>query len=83
MTSDEIADTMARRLNQQQEPVYAITQQDILKQLARQLGNDALTLTDQEITLYRDEVQAVFSHYIDERELYQLALQQFQIIRTL
>lgn len=83
MTTDDIAAIMSRKLPDRQEPVYAVTRLDILKVLAANLGSEALSLTDQEIELFREEVQAVFEHYVDERDLYQLALQQFNIVRSL
>jgi predicted transcriptional regulator len=83
MTADDIAAILARKLPDPLEPVYRITRLDSLKVLAAQLGSEALFLTDQEIALFHTEVQAVFEHYIDERELYQLALQQFSITRNL
>lgn len=83
MTADDIATIMSHKLPDPLEPVYAVTRLDILKVLAAQLGSEALFLTDQEINLFRDEVQAVFEHYVNERELYQLALQQFNITRSL
>lgn len=83
MTADDIAAILARKLPNPLKPVYAVTHLDILKVLAAQLGSEAFFLTDQEINLFRDEVQAVFEHYVNERELYQLALQQFNVTRTL
>lgn len=83
MTADDIAAIMSRKLPDPQEPVYAVTRLDILKVLAAQFGSEALFLTDQEINLFREEVQTVFEHYVNERELYQLAVQQFNITRSL
>lgn len=83
MTTDAITAILSTRLNHPLEPVYTITRQDLLKVLATQLGSDALLLTDQEIELFQHEVQSVFDHYLDERQLYQLALEQFSITRNL
>lgn len=83
MTADDIAAIMSRKLPDPLEPVYAVTRLDILKVLAAQLGSEALFLTDQEINLFRTEVQSVFEHYVNELELYQMALQQFNISRSL
>ena len=83
MTTDAITAILSTRLNHPLEPVYTITRQDLLKVLATQLGSDALLLTDQEIELFQHEVQSAFEHYLDERQLYQLALEQFSITRTL
>lgn len=83
MSADEIAAIMSRKLPDPQEPVYTVTLHDLLKVLAAQLGSEALLITNQELRLFHDEVKTIFAHYIDERELYQLALQQFNIIRAL
>lgn len=83
MTADDIAAILSRKLPDPHEPIYAVTRLDILKVLASQLGSEALFLTDREINLFREEVQAVFEHYINERELYQIAMEQFQITRSL
>jgi hypothetical protein len=83
MTAEEIAAIMAMKMPDPLEPVFSVTTLDALKVLADQLGSEALFLTDAEIASFRSEVQAVFCHYTHEQELYGLAMENWQVSRTL
>ncbi|MBE2889568.1 hypothetical protein IIE05_16525 [Geobacter anodireducens] len=47
------------------------------------MQQDSLHLTAEDLLLARDEAQAVFGHYLNEHELFDLALDQWEIVRHL
>lgn len=83
MVPEEIVTTLCGRLPDPSEVVYVVTMRDLLAAVVRRLHEDSLHLTADELLLARDEVQAVFGHYLDEYELFNLALDQWELIRNL
>lgn len=83
MKSDEIIRTLSLKLSDASEVVYAVTMRDLLSAIAGRLQEDALLLTPEDLLLARDEVRATFGHYLDEREIFALALDQWELIRNL
>lgn len=83
MAPDEIVSTLARKLLDPFEVVYTVTMRDLLTVIVGRLQDDALLLPLNDLLLARDEVRAVFGHYLDERELFDLALDQWDLVRQL
>lgn len=83
MAPEEIVNRLSRKLLDPSEVVYAVTMRDLLTAIAGRLGEDALQLTPDDLLLARDEVRATFGHYLDERELFGLALDQWELVRQL
>lgn len=83
MESCEIVRTLLKKLPGASESVYAINMGDILTAIAERLGEEALLLTPEDLLLAQDEVREVFGHYLDEREIMALALDQWEIVRNL
>ncbi|BCS55611.1 hypothetical protein [Geobacter sp. SVR] len=83
MAPDEIVTTLSRKLLDPTEVVYAVTMRDLLAAIARRLREESLQLTTDDLLLARDELRATFGHYLDERELFDLALDQWDLIRSL
>lgn len=83
MTTEEIATILARRIPDPDQVVYIMTMSDVLKGVAGNLGNDALSLSSAELLAARDEVRAVFSHYLHERDLLNLGLETWKVARSL
>lgn len=83
MKSDEIVRTLLQKLPNDSEIVYSVTMRDLLSAIAGRLGEEALLLTPDVLLLAREEVRATFGHYLDERELFDLALDQWDLIRDL
>lgn len=83
MTADEITATLSRRIPCPDQVVFKVTMQDILKRIAGNLGVKALSLTVPELLEARDEVQAVIGHYLNERDLLNLGLEDWQVTRSL
>ena len=82
MTAEKIAVMVARKLPEPQEPVFEVTHQEALQVLAARMGSEALFLNATEITRFRDEVQDVFSLYLAERELLDLAVENWLVSRA-
>ncbi|MDD2272992.1 MAG: hypothetical protein PHP95_06825 [Desulfuromonadaceae bacterium] len=83
MAPEEIVNRLSRKLLDPSEVVYAVTMRDLLTAIAGRMGEDALQLTPDDLLLARDEVRATFGHYLDERELFGLALDQWELVRQL
>ncbi len=83
MAHEEILTTLCGKLPDPGEAVYVVTMRDLLAAIVRRLREDSLHLTTEDLHLARDEVQAVFDHYLNERELFDLALDQWEIVRHL
>lgn len=83
MKSDEIVRTLLQKLPDDSEIVYSVTMRDLLSVIAGRLREEALLLTPDDLLLAREEVRATFGHYLDERELFALALDQWDLIRNL
>jgi len=83
MALDEIVNRLSTKLLDPSEVVYVVTMRNILTAIAGRLGEEALQLTPDDLLLARDEVRATFGHYLDERELFGLALDQWDLVRQL
>ncbi|RII30796.1 MAG: hypothetical protein CXR30_03010 [Geobacter sp.] len=83
MAPDEIVTTLSRKLPDPTEVVYVVTMRDLLTAIARRLREESLQLTVDDLLLARDELRATFGHYLDERELFDLALDQWEVVRHL
>ncbi len=83
MTTEEIATTLARRIPDSHQVVFAVTMGDVLKSIAGNMGEDAMALSEAELLAAKDEVRAVFSHYLHERDLLNLGLETWKVARAL
>jgi len=83
MTSEEIVQALSQKVADPAEVVYAVTMRDLLAAIEKRMGDGALQLTQQDLLLASDEVRSCFEHYLDEREIYALALDQWDILRVL
>lgn len=83
MATDDLVKSLSQKLPDPAEVVYAVTMRDLLTAIAGRLRDDALLLTAEDLLLARDEVREVFGHYLDEREMFDLALDQWDVVRHL
>jgi len=83
MTQEKITGLMKSRLPQSQEPVFVVTMESLITAIVNRMGEQALTLTDIELQQIREEVQAAFSHYLDQREYIDIGLDAWEVVRTL
>jgi hypothetical protein len=65
------------------EIIYAVTMQDILSAIERRLGAGTSTLTEDDIRLACEEVQAVINQELDIRDYIEIGLDACEIIRNL
>lgn len=65
------------------EIIYAITMQSILSAIVRRMGEEALTLTADDIQLACEEVKIAISHNLDERGYIDMGLDAWEITRNL
>ena len=65
------------------EIIFSITMQSVLSALDNRLGEEALSLSIEELVLARDEVKAVIEHYLDERDYIDMGLDAWEIVRNL
>ena len=65
------------------EPVYTITMDTILNSIVQRLGEEALTLSVEDLHLARDEVKAAIDHNLDERDYIDMGLDAWEIVRNL
>jgi hypothetical protein len=74
-----------RHLCQLQPPqvVHEITTENIISEIVRRMGEEALALSVEDLELAMEEVKAAFEHYPQERELIAIGLDSWAIIRNL
>ena len=65
------------------EIIYAVTMQDILSAIEKRLGEEANTLTEDDIRLACEEVKIAIDHNLDEREYIDEGLDAWEINRNL
>ncbi len=64
-----------------QDPIFAVTMQDVLSILSRRL--DVSTLSPEELDLARQEVKEAIQHHLDIREFIEIGLDAWAITRHL
>ena len=65
------------------EDIFTITTENVLSELVRRLGKEALELSAEELELAREEVRAAIEHHLDERDLISIGLDACDIVRNL
>jgi acetylglutamate kinase len=83
MQQSEIVLHLSNLTTNPSEVIYAITMQDILTAIARRMGEEALTLTSEDLQLAREEVEVAINHHLDIREYIDMGLDVWEITRKL
>ena len=83
MQREEIVTRLAQIAESPAAPIYSITIESILVQLAQRLGDEALTLSPEDIQLACEEVRAAINHNLDERDYIDMGLDAWEIVRNL
>ena len=65
------------------EIVYSVTMATVLSAIANRLGEEALSLSLDDLNLARDEVKAAIEHNLDERDYIDMGLDAWEISRNL
>lgn len=81
METNEIVAAVVGKIPDPAEAIYSFTAQDLAAAIVRRLGKDAISLTPDDLLLAREEVQAAIGHYLDERELLEIALDTWDVVR--
>ena len=74
MTPEKTTLAMVHKLTAPQTPLYVVSVADMLSALAVRIGRDAFKLTAGDLQQACDEVQAVFTHCLDEQEYIRMGL---------
>ena len=65
------------------EVIHEITTENIISEIVRRLGEEALELSAEDLELARNEVRAALEHHLDEREYIDIGLDSWEIVRGL
>jgi hypothetical protein len=84
MTHVEIVSRLSCLIdNPTSDVLFSIIMQQVIPPIAHRMGEGALSLTADDLQLAKDEVRDALEHYVDEKEIYDLALDVWEISRHL
>lgn len=83
MQHEEIVTRLSQIADSPSEVVYAITMQNILAAIVKRMGDEALTLSAEDLHLALEEVKEAICHNLDERDYIDMGLNAWEIIRNL
>ena len=63
--------------------IHEITTENIISEIVRRMGEEALELSAEDLELARDEVKAAIEHHLDERDFIEIGLDAWEIVRNL
>ena len=63
--------------------IHEITTENIISEIVRRMGEEALELSVEDLELARDEVKAAIEHHLDERDFIEIGLDAWEIVRNL
>ncbi len=63
--------------------IHEITTENIISEIVRRMGEEALELSAEDLELAKEEVKAAIEHHLDEREYIAIGLDSWEIIRNL
>ena len=65
------------------EVIYSLSMDSVISAIVQRLGEEALTLSSEDLNLAREEVQIAIDHNLDIREYIDMGLDAFEIVRKL
>lgn len=84
MNHTEIVSQLSRLLDSPTSDVlYSITMHQVLQQIAHRMGDDALSLSAEDLQLAKEEVLAAIEHSLDHRPYVEEGLDSWEITRHL
>ena len=63
--------------------IHEITTENIISQIVRRMGEEALELSAEDLEMARDEVKAAIDHHMDERDFIEIGLDSWELVRNL
>ena len=81
MTSKDIIEYLC--LKYPPEVIHSITTENIISEIVRRMGEEALELSVEDLELAQEEVKAAIEHHLDERDLIAIGLDSWDIVRGL
>ena len=63
--------------------IHVITTENIISQIVRRMGEEALDLSAEDLEMARDEVRAAIEHHLDERDFIDIGLDSWELVRNL
>ena len=63
--------------------IYEITTENVISEIVRRMGEEALELSAEDLELAVDEVKAAIEHHLDERDFIEIGLDAWEIVRNL
>ena len=81
MTSKDIIALLC--LKYPPEVIHEITTENIISEIVRRMGEEALELSAEDLELAREEVKAAIEHHLDERDYIDIGLDAWEILRSI
>ena len=63
--------------------IHSITTENIISEIVRRMGEEALELSVEDLELAREEVKAAIEHHLDERDFIETGLDAWELVRNL
>ena len=63
--------------------IHEITTENIISQIVRRMGEEALELSAEDLELAVEEVKAAIEHHLDERDYIDIGLDSWEILRSI
>ena len=63
--------------------IHEITTENIISEIVRLMGEEALELSPEDLELAREEVKAAIEHHLDHREYISIGLDSWDLVRNL
>jgi hypothetical protein len=65
------------------EVIHSITTENIISEIVRRMGEEALELSQEDLELAGEEVRAAIEHHLDERIYIDIGLDSWDLVRNL
>jgi hypothetical protein len=65
------------------EVIHEITTENLISEIVRRIGEDALELSPEDLELAGEEVRVAIEHHLDERDFIEIGLDAWELTRNL
>ena len=63
--------------------IHEITTENIISEIVRRMGEEALELSAEDLEMAGEEVKAAIEHHLDERDYIEIGLDSWELVRNL